>query len=393
MRDSDPETHFRYFRMDKQAFDLLLSKVKHHLESSPNHRYKITSGERSAVTLKILATGDSHSTVAASFRLGRSTVNKIVHRTTRAIWDCLNEEYVPAPTPEMWERNAREFGEIWQFPNCIGAIDGKHVTITTPDNQGSQYYNYKGHHSVVLMAIVDARYRFSAIDVGGYGRQSNGGTFGAWKMKDDLEKSALGIPEPKVLSNSDMSLPHVFVADAAFPLKENIMCPYPGENLSKEKRIFNYRLSRARRIVKNAFGILAMRWRIFLRCIEYQPDKVDHIILACVALHNFLCTFTTATRQYAPQHNMETDNQNGAWRGDPSVDKLLNAKDPPVRTRKPPRKAAETARDNFRDYFSSNGSVPWQEKMVYGKKIIVSESNSSDDADADDIRAWYNGHN
>lgn len=59
-----------------------------------------------------------------------------------------------------------------------------------------------------------------------------------------------------------------------------MMKPYPHRNLEKEKRIFNYRLSRARRVVENAFGILAHRWRVFLTTIKLSPDKVTDIILA-----------------------------------------------------------------------------------------------------------------
>ena len=64
----------------------------------------------------------------------------------------------------------------------------------------------------------------------------------------------LGIPNRRLLPNTTKSpLPFVFVGDEAFALKMNMLCPYPGKNLSENLAIFNYCLSRARRIIENAF--------------------------------------------------------------------------------------------------------------------------------------------
>lgn len=82
---------------------------------------------------------------------------------------------MPEPTTESLKKNALEFASQWNFPNCVGAIDGKHVRIRCPSRAGSTYFNYKNFHSIVLLAIVDANYKFIGIDVGSYGREGDAG--------------------------------------------------------------------------------------------------------------------------------------------------------------------------------------------------------------------------
>jgi hypothetical protein len=78
------------------------------------------------------------------------------------------------------------------------------------------------------------------------------------------------------------------VADETFPLRDDIMKPYASRHLTTEQRLFNYRLSRARRVVENAFGIMCNRFRVFLTTIALAPEKVQSLVLAACALHNFL---------------------------------------------------------------------------------------------------------
>lgn len=74
-------------------------------------------------------------------------------------------ELMPVPDEVKWNEIATEFWERWQFPNCIGALDGKHVTIQAPKLSGSLYYNYKKTYSIVLLALVDPCYNFIFVDV------------------------------------------------------------------------------------------------------------------------------------------------------------------------------------------------------------------------------------
>jgi len=101
--------------------------------------------------------------------------------------------------------------------------------------------------------MVHARYKFTAVDTGSYGRNSNGGIFAHSKLCKYLE-THLGIPEDKQLPGTSCLAPHVIVGDKAFCLKTYL---YPGSQSKgdNEKSNFSYRLSRARRVVENAFGI------------------------------------------------------------------------------------------------------------------------------------------
>lgn len=212
----------------------------------------------------------------------------MVYETCEAIWNELNAEHMPFPTEDMFLTIASDFYNKWNFPNCVGSIDGKHIRIKCPPNSGSMYYNYKSYYSVVLQAVADSRYRFICIDVGGFGKQSDGGTFANSSLFDHLESDSLNVPRPAEVPNSGITLPHVFVGDEAYPLKPYLLRPYSRKDLGENEEIFNYRLSRARRVVECAFGILSSKWRVLLKQLEVRPEKVDKIIKCICLLHNII---------------------------------------------------------------------------------------------------------
>jgi hypothetical protein len=175
------------------------------------------------------------------------------------------KEVMPEPSEEQWKAIATDFWNIWNFPNCIGAVDGKHVNIEAPANSGSVYFNYKKTFSVVLLALVDATYNFIMIDVGSFGRSSDGGIFSHSALGRRMENGSLNIPLDSCLPGTNIKAPFVIVGDEAFPLKTYLMRPYPGRQSSGNDCMtcFNNRLSRARRVSEIAFGILAQKFRIF----------------------------------------------------------------------------------------------------------------------------------
>lgn len=159
-------------------------------------------------------------------------------------------------TEEGWKRIANDYGKLWNFPHCVGSIDGKHIMIQSPINSGSEFYNYKKFFSIVLMAIVDANYCFTFIDCGCQGRLSDGEVFRNTQLYEKIEMGQLNLPPDESLDGTNQSVPYLFVGDDAFGLSATILKPFSGTYpKGSMQRIFNYRLSRARRIVENVFGI------------------------------------------------------------------------------------------------------------------------------------------
>ena len=102
------------------------------------------------------------------YRISQATVGGSIKETSDAIWDTLVEKiFVSAPMQKyQWKKVARGFEEKWNFPHCIGAIDGKHVVIQAPANSGSMFFNYKKSFSIVLLAVCNSNYEFSMVDIG-----------------------------------------------------------------------------------------------------------------------------------------------------------------------------------------------------------------------------------
>ena len=154
------------------------------------------------------------------------------------------------PSPEIFQEIAKNFTIRWNFPNCVGSIDGKHIRIKWPPNSGSQYFNYKHYHSTVLQAVADAYLKCVTVDVGAYGKQSDDGVFRYSALYQSLETRSLKLPEDTVLPNSEITLPYAFVGDEAYPLTTCLMKQYSRRTLDRSKAILNYRLLRARRVVE-----------------------------------------------------------------------------------------------------------------------------------------------
>ena len=216
MRATDREAHFKFLRMSPERFDHLLSLVSPLItKNDTNFRKSITPAERLAVTLRFLASGDSQISLHYLFRVSRKSVSRIISETCAAIHQVLAPICMRPPTSaEEWTKISEDFQEIWDMPHVIGAMDGKHIQIEAPNRSGSLYHNYKGHFSMVLLAICDAKYQFTMVDVGQYGSNNDSGVLLKSGLDNIFEKSKMGIPTDRRLDGCSFdSLPFYLVGD------------------------------------------------------------------------------------------------------------------------------------------------------------------------------------
>jgi hypothetical protein len=189
LAQEDRDGYKNFQRVDPDLFHEILARVGPRIEKQDTFMRKaLEPGLRLAITLRYLATGNSYMSLQYGFRVANNTISKIIPETCEAIIDAFQEVMICPTTPEEWRLVSDGFSSKWNFHNTIGALDGKHVAIRCPANGGSLFFNYKGFHSIILMALVDADYKFLYVDLGANGRYVDS----AYKAYFDNENNTCG---------------------------------------------------------------------------------------------------------------------------------------------------------------------------------------------------------
>jgi len=269
-------------------------------------------------------------------------------------------------TSDEWKKIAHDFEIKWNFPHCIGSIDGKHVVIQSSIHGGSEYYDYKGTFSIILMLLCDADYCVIYSNVDCQEGISDGGMFQHTSLFEKLENGTLHLPEPEPLPMRQKYVPYVFVNNDTLPLKENIMVPFHRfYDSTPLEKIFNYRLFRAQRIVENVFGVMSTVFCVLQKPMTLKPEKATLVTECCVLLHNFLRKSKTSRDIYTPCGTFDIEDNgkiiDGSWRKDTkNITSIL----PIEKQDRRPCNNAKLIRQEFAEYFVTNGKVEWQNKMI-----------------------------
>ena len=276
------------FRMRKETFEFLCNRLRNYItKQCTNMSQPISVEERVAVTLWYLSAGSGFRTVAWLFGISKSSVCTIVRETCDAIVQVLQKQMIKLPKGDMLDRVIEGFEFKWGFPNCVGAVDGTHIPVTPPSNCRTDYYNRKGSYSIILQGLVDFKYLFTDIYVGWPGKVHDARVFRNSSIYTKGCQGTLFPPRPRNINGTDVPL--VILGDPAYPLLPWLMKPFPDNGrLNDGQKTFNYRQSRARMVIENAFGRLKGRWRVLLKKMEVSIDIAPIITSACCVLHN-LC--------------------------------------------------------------------------------------------------------
>ena len=214
---SDHEGFRRFMRMDQKQFNELTDLISAEIEKQYNKMRKpISPKERLALTLRYLATGETFRSLEYQFRISRKTICYIVLGVCDTIYKIMGKDYLRSPSSRMeWMEIERHFATTWNFPHCVRAVDGKHITIQSC-GMGSQYYIYKGTHSIILMIVAGGNYEVVWADAGVNGRVSDDAVLKRSSLGHKLENNELDLPPPKPLPSRSQNVLYVLIGDDAF---------------------------------------------------------------------------------------------------------------------------------------------------------------------------------
>ena len=363
LRREDTAAFTNFMRMPPEMFDEMLVRVGPRITKlESNCRHPIHPGLKLAITLRHLASGAKYMDMRYGWRVPHNTISIIVREVCQAIIEEYADELMPLPTSaDDWQAIADGFLKRWNFPHTLGAIDGKHVACKCPPRSGSLYFNYKKYFSIILLALVDSDYKFIWADIGGRGAASDAQLWNQSDMKVAIEADDLDLPPPAPLPYDLQDAPYFIIGDDAFALKTSMQKPYTLRGLNREERTFNYRLSRARRVVENAFGILANRFQVLLSTMEHRPETVRVIVTACCLLHNLMRTrYPRMQNQLVDQEDRNHDVVLGEWRRGRQMDDCHVVQGHNIDNRE-----GKKLRNLIKHWVNSDaGSVAWQNNMI-----------------------------
>lgn len=239
------------FRVTQSTFSYILCKCQSLVRADTNMRNAIPLHKRVAVLLYRAATSAEERTVTNLFGISAASVNIIFHEFCFVIGDSVDSQFLRMPAVDAVEEHIRLFSAVLGFPQGFGALDGCHIKVSPPKEHTQDYYNYKGWYSIILLALVDHNYKFLFTNVGSPGRNHDSRVYNCSSLPRVIESDLFSKPKRVI---EVVVVGAITLCDQAFPLRPNLMKSYSQRHTDDPAvQLHNYTLSKARRVVENAF--------------------------------------------------------------------------------------------------------------------------------------------
>jgi hypothetical protein len=330
-RAYEDKMYNHWLRLDRSTFRQVYDLIKHDpkmVRQDTRCRKCVPAEKRLVMTLVWLAHGLHFKVLGQTFGVGTSTACNIVHDTIDAMARILPSKFIKFPRGAALQSVMADFAELGvplpgcarvcqgvpgcarvPVPGCAGAIDGCFIPIIKPPGPwGYKYWCYKHFHSIILMAVVDAKYRFSYVSVGEPGCVGDSATFLRSSLATALYSGRVlpqgaGFPQSRPV---DHRFRPYLLGDAAFRAESFLVKDFPGHPRGADpRRLFNVYHCRMRRCVENAFGHLKGAFRVLCKPCTQDPVFLTKVVRVCCAVHNIrkldddpsLSTFTEDERR------------------------------------------------------------------------------------------------
>ena len=275
------------FRMTRNTFMTLTEQLRPFLEKRTTAmREPISVEAQLAITLYYLRDEGRFRKVANSFGVGKSSVSIIIRDVCLVLAKYVRPRYIKLPQKvEEVEYLSNSFYRLYGFPQCSGAINGTHIPIKQPSENGSDFITRKDFHSLNVQAVCDFSNKFIDVVVRWPGSVHDARIFSNSMIFKELQNGT--IPQsPRVIKDGEEPVPICLLGDAAYPLLPFLMKEFASGGITREQQFFGWKLSSSRMVIECSFGRLKARWGCLRRPMDINIKDLPCVIYACFVLHN-----------------------------------------------------------------------------------------------------------